>query len=142
MKALKIFGLILLLLFAAAFYFAFAPTHGRSLGVSITPRGFQTNTARQVMPLYAISNNSPRTVLVIPGIERRPAPDMWIDMLSHTQQMLAAHSEILVALSNNSPERAVVMCQREPFFGDAAGIAKRMIHTYFYFRRETEIVFP
>ena len=142
LRALKYTGLVLLLICAIAFYAIFAPTHGRSLGVSITPRGFYTNTTSQMIPLYAISNHSSRPVLVMPAIERRPAPLLVFDMLGNTQRLLSAHSEILVTLSNNPPERAAVHCQRDRFFGDKGGVAKRILHTYLFFRKENEIVYP
>lgn len=142
MRALKILAGAVGILLVAMLYVVLTPTHGRSLRVSITARGFQTNSAGQVAPLYGISNHSERPVLVLPAIERRPPPNHAIDMLGNTQQLLAAHSEILVAIPNTSPERAAVHCQRGRFFGDTVGITKRKLETYLLFRKEVEIVYP
>jgi hypothetical protein len=142
MKALKIVGGVVGVLFVLMLYVVLTPTYGRCLGVSIAARGFQTNAAGQVAPLYSISNTSTRPVLVIPAIERRPLPHAVIDMMGNTQQVLAAHAEILVVISNTPPERATVHCQRERFFGDGMGLAKRKFTTYLLFRKETEMVYP
>jgi hypothetical protein len=142
MKALRFTGLILLLIFGVAFYAVFAPTRGRSLGVSISSRGFQTNAAGQVVPTYAITNHSKRAVLIVPAVERRPAPALVvIDMLGNMQRSLAAHSEVIVVISNAPPERAAVHCQREVYFTDRAGTAKRLFDTYLFCRKEVELVY-
>jgi hypothetical protein len=141
MKALKTSALILVIFLVVCFYAIFAPTAGRSLGVTMTARGFQTNTAGQVVPIYAISNRSSRGVLVVPAIERRPLPNAVVDMLGNTQQLLAAHSEILVALSNAPPERAAVHCQRERYFKDASGTARKLFRTYVLCQKEVEMVY-
>jgi hypothetical protein len=141
MKTLKIFGSVVGLLIIVMLYVVLIPTHGRSLGVSITARGFQTNAAGQVAPLYSISNTSSRPVLVMPAIERRPFPNAIIDMMGNTQQVLAARSEILVVISNTPPERAGFHCQRERFIDGPMGEAKRLFGTYLLFRKESEIVY-
>ena len=142
MRSLKIIGGAVGLLLVVMLYIVLTPTYGRSLGVSITARGFQTNTAGQVAQLYAISNRSTRSVLVLPAIERRPPPNHTIDMLGNTQQLLAAHSEILVAIPNRPPERAAVHCQRGRFFDDPMSVTKDKLDTYLFFRKEVEIVYP
>ena len=142
MKALKIVGCTVGILLVVMLYVVLTPIHGRSLGVSITARGFQTNTAGQAVPLYAITNRSAQSVLVLPALERRPPPNHAIDMLGNTQQLLAAHAELLVAIPTTPPERAAVHCQRDTFFGDAKGVIKRKVDTYLFFRKEVEIVYP
>src|SRR5215213_9976285 len=103
MKTVKIILAVFGFLFLVALYAVFAPTHGHSLGVSITPHGFQTKVAGQGIPLYAISNSSSQSVLVWPGIERRGAPHQVIDVC-YTQRLLGARSEILVGITNAPAE--------------------------------------
>jgi hypothetical protein len=141
MRILKIVVGAMGLLILVMLYIVLTPAYGRSLGVSISARGFQTNTAGQVVPTYAITNHSQRAVLIVPAVERRPAPALVIDMLGNMQRSLAAHSEVIVAISNAPPERAAVHCQREVYLNDRAGTAKRLLDTYVFCRRETEIVY-
>jgi hypothetical protein len=120
-----------------------------SLGINLVLTPNQTNSVQLVssiafsaaVAINAITNHSERSVLVIPAIERRRPPLQIVDLLQNTQRLLAAHSEILVTLTNTPPERAAVHCQRDRFFSDPKGVATKAFDTYVFCRKANEMVY-
>src|SRR5690349_10833057 len=113
MTIIKAIAALLLVLVLTGVYVVWVPNYGRSLGVELTRRGFQTNAANQAIPLYAASNTTAHPVWVMPIIEIRPPPYGAYDTTVSTQmQHLVTHGEIVFPLQTAPTQRPALMCQR------------------------------